>query len=277
MKHIKNLKELQKKVDSLKKDGASQLHLVADFDKTLTKAFVQGKKVLSSYALLREGGYLTPDYAPKAFALFDEYHPYEIDHWLKQEYKNKKMEEWWEKHHRLILECGLTKNDLLDIINTEKVQLREGYKTFFKILKLSKIPLLIFSAGLGDLINLYLEKENLLTKNVHVVSNFFKFDPDGKAVSCAPKLIHVFNKNEVEIKTTNYFKAVKDRKNVLLLGDNFGDIQMTDGIKHENILRIGFLNDNEAEQLRDYLEKFDVVITGDADLNDVNELLNIII
>jgi len=55
------------------KDGPKKLHVLADFDKTLTTALVGGQKVGSAIAQFRNGNYLTSDYSQKAFNLFDKY------------------------------------------------------------------------------------------------------------------------------------------------------------------------------------------------------------
>ena len=84
--YIQNPEELKRKLGKFNKDN---FHVVSDFDKTLTKAFVQGKKVLSSYSLIREGNYLSPDYVKQAYALFDKYHPYEISNTISLDKKKK--------------------------------------------------------------------------------------------------------------------------------------------------------------------------------------------
>lgn len=64
-----------------------------------------------------------------------------------------------------------------------------------------KIPVLVLSAGIGDVVELTLKQENLLTENVSIVSNFLKLTEDSDGLSTiqgfkGEKLIHVFNKNE---------------------------------------------------------------------------------
>ena len=71
----------------------------------------------------------------------------------------------------------------------------------------------------------------------------------------------------------------KMRPNVILLGDIIEDCEMVDKDKHDQILNIGFLNNMQknAHMLDNYLEAFDVVITGDGPLNPVNSIINEII
>lgn len=58
------------------------------------------------------------------------------------------------------------------------------------------------------------------------------------------QLIHSFNKREGALARAAGLRALQGRPNVLLLGDSLGDLTMADGVsEHQNILTIGFLND----------------------------------
>src|SRR3989338_1510338 len=123
--YIKNTAELLHKILLFQKAGPKSFHVVSDFDRTLTTAFIDGHKFQSSYALIRDGKYLTSDYPARAHALFDKYHPYEIDETLSMEEKNKKMNQWWAEHFELMKECGMNKEVIKDIILQRKIQFRE--------------------------------------------------------------------------------------------------------------------------------------------------------
>jgi len=270
---IKNPEKLNRKIADVKKDGSKELHLISDFDRTLTNAFTDGKKISSSYALLRNGGYLGEEYTKKDIALFEQYYPLENDPNLSDEEKYGKMEEWWSKHYQLFIDFGLTKDILINSTKKSETELRQGSLELFDILKEKEIPLLIFSAGLGDLVKLFLEKRRLITNNVHIISNFLKFDDEGNVIGYSDKLIHVYSKNEVEIKDTPYYQEVAKRKNVILLGDSLGDLGMTEGMEHDTTIRIGFLNEKEEELFDKYSEAFDVVILNDGSMDYVNGML----
>lgn len=55
---------------------------------------------------------------------------------------------------------------------------RDDVKTFTDLLYENHIPLLIFSAGLGDVIRLLLQRFSMDTDNVRVVSNFMRFNDE---------------------------------------------------------------------------------------------------
>ena len=275
--HIRDEKGLERKIEQFKVKGASGFHVVSDFDRTLTKAFVKGKKDSSVIAKIRDGKYLTEDYPKRAYDLFDEYHPFEMDPDLSAEERDKKMIEWWEKHFDLLIECGMNMDVVRDIIEKGKIQVRDGIFEFFDVLSKHNVPLLIFSAGPGDIIKEYLKSVGKLYGNTHLVSNLFKFNEDGVAVGYNRPVIHTFNKNEVQVKGLPYSREIKERRNVLLLGDSLGDLGMSEGIEHDCIIRVGFLNEKVDELFDRYMEAFDVVLLNDADFSYVNDLVRKII
>lgn len=270
---IPSPEKLQQKIATLHSAGSTQLHIVSDFDKTLTKAFVNGKKIQSSYALLRDNHYLSSEYVQKARALAEYYRPFETNLSISPEVRSQKMAKWWEKHHRLMVECGISQEVFRDLVQKNFLELRSNCDTFFHLLSKPKIPLLIFSSGLGDLILEFLKQKHFLTPNIHIISNFFSFDQQGQAIDHHHPLIHIFNKQEYEIKNTLYAQEITGRKNVILLGDSIGDLGMTEGIDHDTILRIGFLNEDIEQNLKLYSENFDVLVLNDDGMEYVNEIL----
>lgn len=260
MEHIKNPEILKKKIEKIKQEGINKLHIVSDFDRTLTNPFLDRRKAPSSIALIREGGYLTPEYVPKAFALFDKYHPIEIDEKIPQEIKNQKMHEWWSKHIKLISESGMNKEVIKDIMKKYKNIFRKKALELLDLLHELNIPTLIFSSGVGDLIEGFLKQENKFYKNIFIISNFFDYDENGNVKGYKSDIVHTFNKSEVQLKNKPYLEKIKKRKNVILLGDSLGDLGMTQGISHETIIRICFLNNKN--KLKIFKDKFDVVISN---------------
>src|SRR3989344_7858826 len=124
--YIPNEQEIKKKITKLKNDSPSKLHIISDFDRTITKAFVEGQKTPTSLAQIREGKYLTKDYHEKAHALFDKYHPYEVSTALPKEERDKKMVEWWTAHLELLIKSGMNEGVVKDIIQKKKIHVREG-------------------------------------------------------------------------------------------------------------------------------------------------------
>lgn len=108
-----------------------------------------------------------------------------------------------------------------------------------------KVPILVFSAGVGDVIDEALKIHDLMKDNVKVISNYMNFDSNNKLVEFTGELIHMFNKNESAVPhSAAYFQDLSHRHNVILMGDSLGDLQMSKGVEPPStILTIGFLND----------------------------------
>jgi len=276
---ISNPERLENIKRTILGQGKERIHVLADFDRTLTKAFVNEKKVLSIISVLRDEDYLSPEYSEKAKALANKYHPIEINPTIPIEEKKKAMQEWWTQHFDLLIKSGLNKEHLKKVIENGNIQFREGTSELLDFLHENKIPLVILSsAGLGgDSISMYLEKQGKLYDNIHIVSNSYEWDSNGNAVGVKEPIIHVMNKDETEIKDYEVFELIKNRKNVLLLGDSLGDVGMIIGFEYDNLIKIGFLNEKIEENLEKYKENFDIILLNDANFNYVNELVKEIV
>ncbi|MEK6834924.1 MAG: hypothetical protein AABX61_01530 [Nanoarchaeota archaeon] len=272
---IPNQKELEKIKNQLAKDGSSKLHILSDFDKTLTTAFVDGKEIPSLISVLRDESYLTKDYAEKAQELFKKYHPIEINPKIPLDKKKKVMHSWWNEHFDLLIKSGLNKRDLEKVISSDNVKLREGCLEFLDLLHEYEIPLVIMSSsGLGyDAIAMYLKRHNRLYKNIHIISNSYEWDKNENAIGIKKPIIHVLNKDETSIKNYPVFKVIKDRKNVILLGDSLEDKGMVEGFGYKNLIKIGFLNNNVKQNLKYYKKVYDILILNDSGMDYINNLL----
>jgi len=272
---IANLNNFERIKKEISKQGKEKLHVLADFDRTLTYSFVNGEEVPSMISILRKENYLTPDYSEKAHALFDKYHPIEINPDIPLEKKKKAMLEWWKSHFDLLIKCGLNKKDLEKAVKSEKIKLREGASEFFDLLHKNNIPLIILSSsGLGgDAISMCLKYKGELYDNMHIVSNSYIWDKNGNAKGIKEPIIHSMNKAEISIKNYPIYKEVKNRKNVLLLGDNIEDLGMIEGFDYNHLIKLGFLNQDIEINLRSYKKNFDVVLLNDSDMRYASKLL----
>ena len=59
---------------------------------------------------------------------------------------------------------------------------REGFEQFFDRLHQHKVPVFIFSAGLGDVLEEIIRQAGVYHPNVKVVSNFMDFDENVSVV-----------------------------------------------------------------------------------------------
>lgn len=271
---IPNLEKFQEVVEKISQDGPDTFHVISDFDGTLTKAYIDGKKVPSIISILRDGSYLTPDYAAMAHELFNTYHPFEKDPSIPPEMKKEKMHEWWSRHFELLIKSGLNREDIKRVVKSGKLELRNGVDDFIKILHERHIPLVIISSsGLGtDSIALFLEEAELLLDNVHIVSNAYQWDENGKAVGVSQPIIHGANKDETVLKNFPFYESIVRRTNALVLGDNPGDTGMLEGSHVANALKVGFLNEPGSSEIP-YTEAYDAVLLNDPDMEYINDLV----
>ena len=185
------------------------------------------------------------------------------------------MHTWWTEHFNLLIRSGLKKKDVEDVVLSGNVQIREGLIEFFEILQKHDVPVVIISSNClgGDSISLYLEKEKLNYENIHIIFNSYIWNADGNAIGVKEPIIHVANKDETAIKETPVYDVIKDRKNVILLGDSPDDIKMVSGLDYDNLIKIGFLNENQESNLELYKKTFDVVIVNDSGMGYVTDIL----
>lgn len=272
----------QNKIDTVKQqwqqDGCESFHILADFDRTLTTAFVNNQKSSTIIAQLRNGNYLDPSYNQAAHALFDFYAPIEKDPKISKEEKYQAMKEWWKKHFDLLVEKGLTKKLMEEIVSEKAICLRDGAKELFKFLKDRNIPLVIMSAAPEYMIVQYLKQENILFDNVHIIANKMLFDANGNFTGIEEPVVHSLNKSEIILHDFPIFPQIETRTNVLLLGDQVDDTGMITGFPYKTLLKIGFLNEKEdgseyVTHKKQFKENFDITLTGDPDLGYINNLL----
>lgn len=261
--------------NAMQRSGAGKAHFLVDFDRTLTKYQISGKKVPSLISILRDGNYLTSDYGSKAQALFDKYHPLELDQSISIERKRDLMKQWWREHFDLLIKSGLKKGDIDSVVRSGKVELREGCPGLLKFLHGKDIPVVIMSnSGLGNYaIEGFLKNANCYFENIHIISNQFVWDCQGRAVGILEPIMHGGGK--VSILVQDYpqiFQKISERKNVILIGDNESDVDMVEGFDCDNLLKIGFLNDKIEEGLETYKKVYDALILNDSSMEFVLSL-----
>lgn len=275
--HIHNPQKTQDIIEQIQSQWRDKVHVLSDFDRTLTKCYVDGVKVSSIISLLRSENILWESYSKAAHQLYEHYYPIEIDQSMSMAERSEQMKHWWSKHIDIIIAAGLHIKDLDKMAQSKLLQLRDGSDRLLKTLHTHNIPLVIVSAnGLwADSIDLYLQAQWYSTHdNIHIVSNTLIWDENGYARGRKEPLIHTFNKSETVVK---YFpkiaEHIKPRKNVILLWDSIWDAAMIDGFAHDKLLKIWFLNEDEQDNMSEYEKYFDVILTGDHDMNYIHNII----
>lgn len=271
---FKNKDSFLQKVALLTAGGAEKLLVISDFDFTISKFHLpNGQRGASCHKLLEDCGLLGHEYEEQAQAIQKKYYAHEVDHTLDEPTRRMYMEEWAVKSNNLLIEFDLTRDKLHSAIQTavekESILLRSLTVNFFQFLQQARIPLLIFSAGIADVLEGVLSCHvNLLDYDIGVISNRMIFSDDNSLVAFQEPIIDVYNKRARAFLTSNAFLARADiqaKSNLIVLGDSLGDIYMSDGLDiiDDNTLTIGFLNDRVEERLESYVRKFDIVILQD--------------
>lgn len=265
---------VQEIVGALRRGGRDRLQVISDFDRTLSRSSYNGMPCPSSHNILDNSKIISEDCRKELKALFHHYYPIEIDPHRTVKEKLPHMVEWWTRAHNLLCQQKIQKCQIAQVVKESNAMLRDGYKVFFNTLYQNNIPLFIFSAGIGDVLEEIIRQVKMFHPNIHIVSNYMDFDENGFLQGFKGQLIHTYNKNSSVCENSSYFQQLQGKTNILLLGDTMGDLTMADGVPGvENILKIGFLNDKVEEQREHYMDSYDIVLEKDETLDVVNRLL----
>uniref|UniRef100_A0A7N6FDJ4 5'-nucleotidase n=1 Tax=Anabas testudineus TaxID=64144 RepID=A0A7N6FDJ4_ANATE len=271
---MKDRERVQNILQSMMKAGSNTLQVISDFDMTLTRFAHNGNRCPTCHNILDNSKLISDECKEKLTELFNTYYPIEIDVSRSVEEKLPLMVDWWTKAHELLVQQKIRKDLLAMVVRESNAMLREGYQLFFGHLHEHSIPLLIFSAGIGDILEEVIRQAGVFHPNVNVFSNYMDFDESGVLKAFKGELIHIYNKREGALLNTGHFQELRTRPNVLLMGDSLGDLTMADGVQDmENILKIGFLNDKVEERKQAYLDSYDIVLVKDETLEVPNGIL----
>jgi len=277
---VGNKAAVETKLKAIFEGGCEKLQLIVDFDNTLTRHHKNGNLTDCSWGVMENSPLLPKGYTDKTNALRAKYLPIEMDPNLTIEEKIPHMEAWYKQANKLLQETGIQKDLFSQFVKTSNVEFRDHTKHMLDHLHQAQIPVLVMSAGLGDILVEVMDAFDVYHRsNTKVVSNFLAYYDTGKVIGIAGEMIHVYNKNESAIHDSEYFQTLKGRGNVVLLGDSIGDLQMANGVeKSGNVLKIGFLNtrNNPAaaeKRLPSFLEGFDIVLIDDQTMNVPLEIL----
>ncbi len=271
----------QEKINTLRKWWRELIHVLADFDKTLTYARVNGKETPSIISVLYNEWYLSQEYSQKAKELADIYRPIESDFSIPLEIRKEKMMERWTKHRNLLVESHLSRNHIQKVVDSWIITLRAWCKDFLEMLDKANIPVVILSASWlwKDSIWLYLKKV-LGYNTIHVISNGFVRNENDQAIAYQEPIITSLNKDETVISKENFptiYQDISNRKNVILLGDQIEDIGMLTWFESDVVLKIWFLNVPTPEKIQKYQEVFDIVFLWDSGMEEIVDMVRVIV
>ncbi|MCI8384142.1 MAG: hypothetical protein HFJ33_04680 [Clostridia bacterium] len=247
---------------------SNNYYVILDFDKTMTS-----KNSFDSWLAIIDFDIYGEKCKKEIEALNAKYSPIELDYTIELKKKEQYMIEWYQKSMDLLYQYQLTNSKLKQALQKNKLQLREGTKEFLEKLKQQKIPVIILSAGIGNVIEEFLKKEECYYDNLYIISNFIEFKDDNMQKFNQP-IIHSMNKKVEGKLPTTLQETILQKQYTILCGDIIEDIQMISKQQLENTITIAFLNDKIEENLKFYQEKYDIVLTDEeATFQEVEKII----
>ena len=258
MIHINN----KIKLDMFKKEN--NFCAIIDFDRTITNA-----KSTASMGVIPE--YVGGNLLEERKKIYNHYRPIELDYSLDAKTRKETLKKWTVDSFEMLCRYIKSKDIIKEALINPNLHLRDGVKDFLKEMKNKNIPVIIMSAGLGNLIKEFIKKESILYDNIYIVSNFLSFKND-EAYIDKTKLISPSNKEYMYL-PDDIKKIIEEKNHILLLGDLAEDIKMIDEKLRNKTLAIGFLDKNIEENIDVYNKKFDIVLTNNETFETINELI----
>lgn len=263
----KDKKKTLKKIEFLLNSGEKRVHLVLDFDRTLTWSRNKFGENITTWEILQRR--LPLKGKEEYQRLYNKYRSLEI----KNELKTADAICWWESVIKLYIKYKLKWSDIKNDIE-KKMPTRPCVKKMFDICDKKNIPTIIISAGIKNIIELWCQKFKIRPTKI-LCTNLF-FDSKGYIKGWDKEhMIHILNKKERGHEEISRMR--KMRPNIILIGDSIDDASMVDGTK--NVLRI-IVNDPrrdeafERKQLSNILKNFDLVIKNKS-LCPVVDIINL--
>lgn len=147
---------------------------------------------------------------------------------------------------------------------------RYGAKYFFNRAAELHLPIYVVSGGISDILynSIYSIVRDKRLENVHTYANRLIWDENQHITGFEDLTIHSYNKFRV------IPELVKERKNCILMGDLVTDYYMTLKCSYRTQICIFYAKENELEQRKSAMRKFDIIVESDESLRFVIFLIN---
>ncbi|MFZ2025104.1 MAG: hypothetical protein WAV51_02400 [Microgenomates group bacterium] len=247
--------------------------VIADFDGTLIKRYVDGKRVPSQASILEhDPKYLGDAGVAEMKRLYAQYNAIEVDPTVPSEEKIIFMQEWWEKCFDLFRQYHVTSGMIAEVCNSPLVQLRDGLNEFLAYIHQHMIPMIIYSAnGIGsDSIQYLFQKHNLFTPNIRICSNELSFDAQGLFTHAKLPIITCANKTGETLIKNKFISQTPEKRHCLLIGDGLDDVRMTEGINFETVCKVAF-GDIDSPAFK---KRYDLILPIDAGFQPISALFD---
>jgi HAD superfamily phosphoserine phosphatase-like hydrolase len=262
---VRDRDTVQAKVGAIAFAGAKKLHIVADFDRTLT---TNGPKDLTSWDILTN--LLPPAAQAREERRYEYYRPLERNHTLTM----RQARHWWSATLSEYAKAGrpTPENPNNPGINIAQIRdaagtiaLRPGVGELFELAKAADVHTTIMSAGIKDVIDVVADHHNINPDLV--LSTELKTDEAGKITGWKPEtVIHLLNKGE---KGSPQLAEIREqRPNAIIVGDAIEDTSMVSGDEGVLRIRLGDPHKIDPRNIGDYMEEsfmagYDMIRLGD--------------
>lgn len=130
----------------------NDIYIVTDFDGTLTVSSSD-----SSWASIFKNPNVSEEFVQECIRIFKKYHPIEIDDNIPIDEKTKVMNEWYRVNIETLVNYGITE-DMINYSAQNKsiMAFRDGAREFLQLLNDFGVPVIVISAGVGNIIKQFL-------------------------------------------------------------------------------------------------------------------------
>ena len=207
---VPNPESLHRKLHSFISAGITNVQIISDFDFTFTRSQVNSFPGKTSMTIAQntqsciKRQKLIQD-------LIDYYSPLEISTTISHSVKSDYMKEWWVKASKILVDDGHNQETLERIVLESNVFLRHGVDQLFRFCETKDLPIVIVSAGLGNVIDIIMKTVPYAPK-VEIYANFLDFDETGKMTRWREPIIVSVDKELV-------LKGKKTKSHLILMGD----------------------------------------------------------
>uniref|UniRef100_A0A914DNS9 5'-nucleotidase n=1 Tax=Acrobeloides nanus TaxID=290746 RepID=A0A914DNS9_9BILA len=279
-------KLVAKKIQQIAADGLEKILYIVDFDQTLSRSTLDEngdngvkKNAKNTLDIIYDFAQKSEEHIKNKFnAIGERYIEYmsrETDGAKKAKFEEKISVEFYDE----IVNSRITYDKFDHFVKNSGIKLRSKVQEKINLLENFGIPMVIFSAGVGNAIEIILKNElKDFPKNGHLISNMLYFNEEGIVSGYTTPLIHLYNKQtDVAKHGEDFLKSHADRSNIILIGDSLCDINMDEIVQLKtNVLKIGFLNFEVEKLLETYMENFDIVLVEDQTMDVPIDLLKML-
>ncbi len=250
-------------------NGVSNLHVVIDFDRTMTMPKSKTVSDATTWHIMREH---LPDEGVKRYdKLFATYRPLEVSSSMTE----ADAATWWMSILNLFIEYEVNMQTIEDDF-VKRASIRPGTLELFKLCNRFNIPTVILSAGVREIIDVWCKVYSI--EPTLIVSTKLKVEASGYISGWEhDTLVHALNKAEADHPELTNIRS--NRRNAIVLGDGIDDADMATG--DDAVIRVRVLDLREddmtsVDQVRQMtFSRFDAIIESGS-IQPVCDLVQLI-